>query len=100
MKTQKSLLLSAAVSALMLTGCPDAGTTKAPPAPATTGGAAAAGDKHVCKGKAADGKNECASAEYKHECKTKNTCKGQGGCGATLGKNECKGKGECAVPKK
>lgn len=55
---------------------------------------------HVCKGKAKDGKNDCASAKAKHECKGKNDCKGLGGCGATAGKNDCKGKGECKVPVK
>jgi len=36
----------------------------------------------------------------KHDCKGKNACKGQGGCGASdngcKGKNSCKGKGGCA----
>jgi hypothetical protein len=66
---------------------------------------------HICKGKAAGGKNECASAAYKHECAGKNNCKGQGGCksgdNGCAGKNSCKGKdaagkdkGGCAVPVK
>jgi len=106
-KAKKSLLLSAAVSGLMLTGCPEGGKTNpAPaPAPAPAGTATpAAGDKHVCKGKAADGKNDCASAEYKHTCKGANACKGQGGCksgdAGCAGKNTCKTKGGCNVPVK
>ncbi len=58
---------------------------------------------NACKGKGADGKNDCAgkgscgTAEH-HGCHAKNACKGQGGCGETAGANDCKGKGECAVP--
>ena len=33
----------------------------------------------------------------KHCCAGKNSCKGQGGCGATKGKNDCKGKGGCST---
>ena len=36
----------------------------------------------------------------KHDCKGKNACKGQGGCGASdngcKGKNSCKGHGGCS----
>ncbi|MDB6114673.1 MAG: hypothetical protein JWQ62_1618 [Lacunisphaera sp.] len=46
---------------------------------------------------AADSKDAKAA---KHDCKGKNACKGQGGCGASdngcKGKNSCKGKGGCA----
>ena len=59
-------------------------------------------DKHACKGKGKDGKNECATA--KHDCKGKNDCKSQGGCKTDANecnsKNACKGKGGCASPKK
>ena len=37
----------------------------------------------------------------KHDCKGKNACKGQGGCGASdngcKGKNSCKGHGGCST---
>lgn len=37
----------------------------------------------------------------KHDCKGKNACKGQGGCGSgdngCKGKNSCKGKGGCST---
>ncbi len=66
-------------------------------------------EKHVCrglntcKGKGADGKNDCAgqgscALAQKHGCHADNACKGQGGCGASPGENACKGKGACAVP--
>ncbi len=111
MKSKKSLLLSAAVSGMLLTGtgCPE--NPSATPQKADTAPA-----KHTCKqlnsckGQGADGKNECAqkgtcaTKEWNHECKGKNGCKGQGGCktdkNACRGKNECKEKGGCAVPKK
>ena len=39
-----------------------------------------------------------------HDCKGKNECAGQGGCGSgdqgCAGKNTCKGKGGCEVPVK
>jgi hypothetical protein len=64
-------------------------------------------DAHVCcglnscKGKGADGKNDCAgqgscATVDAHGCKGTNACKGQGG----TGDNACKGKGSCAVPPK
>ena len=47
------------------------------------------------------GKGGCATSAH-HECRGKNDCKGQGGCGTKeagcQGKNDCKGKGGCAVP--
>ena len=40
----------------------------------------------------------------KHDCKGKNACKGQGGCGTSdngcKSKNSCKGKGGCASAEK
>jgi hypothetical protein len=33
----------------------------------------------------------------KHCCAGQNSCKGQGGCGATKGKNDCKGQGGCST---
>ena len=33
----------------------------------------------------------------KHCCAGKNSCKGQGGCGAAKGKNSCSGKGGCST---
>ena len=49
---------------------------------------------------AEDGKKE----KTKHDCKGKNACKGQGGCGSSdngcKGKNSCKGKGGCATADK
>src|SRR6185436_2242118 len=61
-------------------------------------------DLHVCKGRAKDKKNACASAEYKHDCAGKNACTNQGGCksgdAGCAGKNGCGKKGGCAVPVK
>jgi hypothetical protein len=31
----------------------------------------------------------------KHDCAGKNSCKGQGGCGGSKGTNSCKGQGGC-----
>ena len=50
----------------------------------------------------ADGEGEQGGAVAAHECKGKNACKGQGGCGVEgqndcKGKNPCKGKGGCKV---
>jgi len=40
----------------------------------------------------------------KHDCKGKNACKGQGGCGTSdngcKGKNSCKGHGGCSTAEK
>ena len=40
----------------------------------------------------------------KHDCKGKNACKGQGGCGTAdnscKGQNSCKGKGGCSTADK
>lgn len=77
--------------------------------PGEPGEAAAAAEKHVCrglnacKGQGADGKNACAgqgvcATAEAHSCAGQNACKGQGGCGENPGANECKGKGGCAVP--
>ncbi|QDT50894.1 hypothetical protein Pan258_49760 [Symmachiella dynata] len=74
-----------------------------------TGTEVAAAEKHVCrglntcKGKGADGKNDCAGqgtcATFEsHDCSTLNACKNQGGCGETAGKNACEGKGGCSIP--
>ncbi|HZU98764.1 MAG TPA: hypothetical protein VFF73_18810 [Planctomycetota bacterium] len=99
MKSRKSILLTAAVSGLLVTGSGCGGGEKKPDSTSST-----ASDKHVCKGKAADGKNDCASADYKHACGKQNACKGQGGCksgdAGCAGKNTCKGKGGCQVPVK
>lgn len=108
-----------------VTGCGgDAKVAPAPAAPAGTGtgGAPAAktevaqadnmltGDVHVChglnacKGKGADGKNECAgqgtcaTKSTHHSCSGQNACKGQGGCGETSARNSCKEQGGCHVP--
>jgi len=113
MNSKKSLLFSAALSGILVsgTGCPN-DPTKTPEKADVTGAQAKHACKGLngCKGGGADGKNECAqkgscaSADWKHDCKTKNACKGQGGCksdgNACTGKNACKGKGGCAVPKK
>jgi hypothetical protein len=68
------------------------------------------GDTHVCrglnacKGKGADGKNDCAgkgtcfTPSIAHGCGGQNNCKFQGGCGTTAGQNECKQKGGCHLP--
>ena len=37
------------------------------------------------------------TAIEKHCCAGKNSCKGNGGCGANKGKNDCKGKGGCST---
>ena len=64
---------------------------------------------NTCKGKGADGKNECAkkgscATVAHHSCGGNNTCKGLGGCKTDkhdcAGKNDCKGKGVCHVPVK
>jgi len=43
--------------------------------------------------------NENGKDKAKHDCKGKNACKGQGGCGSSdngcKGKNSCKGQGGC-----
>jgi len=111
-------LSAAALGGLMtagLVGCAsDTKETTDGDAPAGTSGT---GDdtstvaKHACrglnecKGKGADGNNDCAGAGTcatvaAHECAGHNECKGQGGCGDTPGANECAGKGGCAVPMK
>ena len=55
-----------------------------------------AGDTADKAGKEDSAKKDAA----KHDCKGKNACKGQGGCGASdngcKGKNSCKGKGGCS----
>lgn len=58
---------------------------------------------NTCKGKGADGKNECAgqgecATAKHHACGGDNECKGLGGCGEDVGQNECKTKGGCHVP--
>lgn len=55
-----------------------------------------------CKGHK-DGENTCAgtgvcATAKAHTCHTANECKGEGGCGSSVGRNACSGKGECAVP--
>ena len=66
-------------------------------------------DKHVCrglnacKGKGADGNNDCAGkgacATVEHQtCGGNNQCKFLGGCGADVAQNDCKGQGGCHVP--
>lgn len=69
-----------------------------------------ASDVHVCrglntcKGKGAEGANECAgqgdcaTPSTHHSCGGENECKGQGGCGETAARNSCKGQGKCHVP--
>jgi hypothetical protein len=41
-----------------------------------------------------------STSTAKHDCKGKNSCKGQGGCSSSdngcAGKNSCKGQGGCA----
>ncbi len=59
--------------------------------------------KHDCKGKnTCRGQGGCSAS--KNGCRGKNDCKGQGGCksgdAGCKGKNTCKGKGGCAVPSK
>jgi hypothetical protein len=119
-----SIVLTAAVSGLLLgaatlTSCSKAASTSAPTGNATQ----AAADKHACKslnscqgkggcrsgnngcaGKnSCQGKGGCATAAH-HSCKTQNACKSQGGCksgdNGCAGKNSCQGKGGCGVPVK
>src|SRR5277367_6564125 len=76
-RTQKTLLVAAAVTGLMTgfavkTLAQDASTN----APAGTN--APSGD-----------------TTGKHDCAGKNSCKGQGGCGGQKGTNSCKGQGGC-----
>lgn len=42
-------------------------------------------------------KKSNTQAAAKHCCAGKNSCKGQGGCGANKGKNSCSGKGGCST---
>jgi len=54
---------------------------------------------NTCKGKAKDGKNECAgrgtcATAEAHSCQGENACAGQG----PTGLNACKGQGKCSVP--
>ena len=99
-------LLSAAVAALLAGGC--ASKDNKPSNNSTASNSTASPStaaKHACKSTALGGDGTtCASADYKHDCATKNSCKGQGGCKTgdqkCAGKNSCKGKGGCAVPLK
>lgn len=58
---------------------------------------------NMCKGKGADGMNECAgqgtcaTVEH-HGCGGDHDCKGLSGCGQTAGINMCKNMGGCGVP--
>lgn len=125
MKTKKSLLLSAAVSGLLLGGAATSLTScSKDAAPATTTPnvtPTASMEKHACKGlnsctgkggcktdanacagkNSCKGKGGCATVEH-HSCKGQNTCKNLGGCGSgdngCKAKNSCKNKGGCAVP--
>ena len=88
MKSRKKLL-SAAIAALTMTGCPD------PPAPQQPQASQPTADTD---------KGKVVPAVEKHACKGLNACKGQGGCksgdGSCAGKNSSKGKGGCEVPVK
>ena len=75
----KTILLAAAVTGLMMAGCSTAGSS--------SGTSVAAGECHgvnSCKGK-----GECGGAG--HSCAGKNSCKGQGW--VKLSKADCEGKG-------
>src|SRR4029079_5115112 len=103
-------LSAAAVGGLVAGSIAGCGKSEPPSKPAITppGQAAAAGEKHLCrglndcKGKGASGKNDCRGqgdcATLTHACNGKNDCKGQGGCGSEAGANSCKGEGHCSVP--
>ena len=58
----------------------------------------------IAGGCESNGKSESEAGIAKHACKSRNECKGQGGCttgdNSCAGKNSCKGKGGCAVPVK
>jgi len=91
---------------------------KPAPAPTTSAAPAAAPPElhacmglNACKGHDRFGTNSCAGTGYcataeRHNCKSLNNCRGQGGCGlygtaeddATPGANECAWQGSCAVP--
>jgi hypothetical protein len=75
-KTARKLLLGAALTGFVV-GTTVSATAKPQP-----------GDDTTAKTKVA-----------KHCCAGKNSCKGQGGCGATKGKNDCSGKGGCSTYK-
>ncbi|MCC7065072.1 MAG: hypothetical protein IT456_19840 [Planctomycetes bacterium] len=108
MKTSKSLLLSAAVSGLLLgtagmslTSCTKGAETKTPantPAPNQSGKPVSntdttIADKHACKSlNGCEGKGGCKTAA--NECAGKNSCKGKGGC-ATAEKHSCKSQNKC-----
>jgi hypothetical protein len=73
-RTQKTLLVAAAVTGLMTgvavkTYAQDSTNAPGATAPSTDTG--------------------------KHDCAGKNSCKGQGGCGGQKGTNSCKGQGGC-----
>ena len=73
-RTQKTLLVAAAVTGLM------------------TGFAV----KTLAQDSTnAPGTNAPAGDVGKHDCAGKNSCKGQGGCGGQKGTNSCKGQGGC-----
>jgi hypothetical protein len=73
-KSVRKLLIGAALSGFVM------GTTAVVSAAPTPG-----------SGLASPAKTKVA----KHCCAGKNSCKGQGGCGAEKGKNSCAGKGGC-----
>jgi hypothetical protein len=71
-RTQRTLLVTAAIAGLMTGGIVKTlAQTNSP------------------------GTNAPSGDTGKHDCAGKNSCKGQGGCGSSKGKNSCKGQGGC-----
>ena len=73
-KTARKLLLSAALTGFVVGTTVSANATPRP-----------------------GGDTDTKAKVAKHCCAGKNSCKGQGGCGATKGKNDCSGKGGCST---
>ena len=89
MKTNKTIIASAAIAGIMGGGFALAKVGNTAGAQQKSGSAFSAGIQ------AEEDKGET------HDCKGKNGCKGKGGCksgdNGCAGKNSCKGKGGCAM---
>ena len=89
MKTNKTIIASAAIAGIMGGGFALAKVANSAGAQQKNGSTFSAGIQ------AADEKGET------HDCKGQNSCKGKGGCksgdNGCAGKNSCKGKGGCAM---
>ena len=78
-KTNKSLILGAAMAGLILGSAPVKAAQSAPSDAGYVATKADDKDTHACKGKnSCKGKGGCKSGD--NGCKGKNSCKGKGGC--------------------